>query len=155
MQPRLGVELGALWLGLWLATGGQSARPVPWHCSTTPIEPCFSHHGRLSSQNGIALKIWLIGTNRMVGLDNDGDQLPPVVVKYLDMTSPNHSYIYGDFDICPTEPDIPGHLRRACVAGAERLVVQDVRGLRRPFRILSTWPSVGRSPATGVIRQRP
>lgn len=76
---------------------------------------------------------------RVVGLDNDIDQLPASIGKYLDMTSPDHSYIYGDFEICPTEHDIPGHLRRVCLAGAEKLVVQHVQGLRPPFRLLSTW----------------
>ena len=113
-----------------------------WPCSTQPIEPCFKHHGRLSSQNGIALKIWLIGTKRVVGLDNDSEQLPAPLPKYLEMTSPDHSYIYGDFEICPTEHDTPGHLRRACVRGAEKLVVQDVAGSRPPFRIRSTWPGM-------------
>lgn len=140
MRQRLGTTLGAIWLALWIGADAQPARPTPWHCSTPPIEPCFKHHGRLSSQNGIALKIWLIGTSRVVGLDNDAERLPAVIAKYLDMTSTNHSYIYGDFDICPTEPERPGRLRRVCVTGAEKLVVQDVRGMRPPFLILSTWP---------------
>ena len=57
------------------------------------------------------------------------------------MASPNHSYIYGDFNICPLEPDTPGHMRRVRVIGAEKLVVQDIQGLRPPFRLLSTWPA--------------
>jgi hypothetical protein len=125
---------------LMLAGTAPAAPPSnAWRCNAKPVEPCFKHHGRLSSQNGIALKIWLIGTTRMVGLH--GTELPPVVERYMDMTSPNHSYVFGDFDICPLEPDIPGHLRRACVVGAEKLVVQDVGRLRPPFRLLSTWTS--------------
>src|SRR5688572_27123792 len=103
----------AVSLGLWLAMGTESPGTGGWRCTVPPVEPCFKHHGRLSSQNGIALKIWLIGTTRVVGLE--GTDLPPLVEKYLDMTSPHHSYFYGDFDICPTEPDKPGVLRRACV----------------------------------------
>jgi hypothetical protein len=57
------------------------------------------------------------------------------------MTSPEHSYIYGDFDICPVEPDTPGHMRRACVAGAANPVIRNLQGSRRPFRMLSTWPA--------------
>lgn len=139
MQLRTRVGGAAIWIGVWFATGAQGHGADPWPCSSKPIEPCFKHHGRLSSQNGIALKIWLIGTTRVVGLDNDIDQLPASIGKYLDMTSPDHSYIYGDFEICPTEHDIPGHLRRVCLAGAEKLVVQHVQGLRPPFRLLSTW----------------
>jgi hypothetical protein len=45
------------------------------------------------------------------------------------MSSEDHSYIYGDFDICPLAPDIPGSMRSVCISGAEKLVVQN---LRRP-----------------------
>ena len=132
---------GGILLGLWLALITDGAGAAPWLCRAQPVEPCFKHHGRLSSQNGIALKIWLIGTTRMVALDNDFDSLPPVVRKYLEMTSPDHSYIYGDFDICPLERDTPGHLRSVCVVGAEKLVVHNLQGSLPPFRLLSTWPS--------------
>jgi hypothetical protein len=101
-------------------------------------EPCFTHHGRLSSQNGIALKLWLIGTTRVVGPENDVDDLPATVRKYLDLSSPAHSYIYGDFSICPLEPDVPGHLRHVCVTGAHKLVVQKVDG--RSPRSASSLP---------------
>jgi hypothetical protein len=47
----------------------QSAASSGWRCDATPIEPCFTHHGRITSQNGIASKIWLIGTTWAVGLD--------------------------------------------------------------------------------------
>jgi hypothetical protein len=106
---------------------------------TQPVEPCFRYHGRLSSQNGIALTIWLIGTTRIVALDNDAEELPSFLRKYTNMTSPDHSYIYGDFDICPMELDKPGHMRRVRVVGAEKLVVQDVQALRPAFRLLSSW----------------
>jgi hypothetical protein len=113
-----------------------------WRCRAKPIAACAKHHGRLSSQNGIALKIWLIGTNRIVAVDNDFDEdLPPVMQKYLDMTSPDHSYVYGDFEICPLEPDIPGHMRRVCVSDAENLVVENLMNKRQPFRLVSTWHS--------------
>jgi hypothetical protein len=152
MRVRTGVQVGALSLGLYLPTSSPIVGSAPWPCRVPRVEPCFTHHGRLSSQNGIALKIWLIGTTRVVGLDNSGDDLPPLLRKYLDMTSPDHSYIYGDFDICPTESDKPGHLRRVCVAGADRLVVQDVRGVRPAFRLRSTWPAGERN---GAMRERP
>ena len=39
-------------------------------CYRRPIE-CFTHRGRLSGQNGIAHMIWLIGTKRIVAVDNE------------------------------------------------------------------------------------
>ena len=118
---------------------GQPARPAStWTCPVPPIESCFTHHGRLSSQNGIPQRLWLIGTKRVVRVDNE---LPPLLQPYLEMTSPRHSYIYGDFVICPVERDVPGHMRRVCVTGARRLVVENLQGTPPPFRLLSTWPA--------------
>jgi hypothetical protein len=133
-------SVGAMLL-LWLAMSMDGAGAEPWLCRGQPVEACFKHHGRLSSQNGIALKIWLIGTRRVVALDNDVDDVPAILRKYLEIASPDHSYVYGDFDICPLEPDIPGHMRRVCVVGAEKLVVHNPQSSLPPVRLLSTWPS--------------
>ena len=141
MRWQTSISVGAFLLGLWLAMSTDRAEAAPWLCKPKPVEPCFKHHGRLSSQNGIALKLWLIGTTRMVRVDNDENDLPADVRKYLELTSPDHSYIYGDFDICPLEPDTPGHLRSVCVVGAEKLVVHNVQSSIPPFRLLSTWPA--------------
>ena len=93
------------------------------------------------------LRLWLIGTKGVVALENDVDALPSEIRRYLEMTSEDHSYIFGDFVVCPLEPDMPGKARRACVAGAERLVVQPLRRAGPPFRILSTWPVGEQAPA--------
>ena len=82
-----------------------------------------------------------IGTTRVVELENNAEELPRFVRRYLDMASPDHSVIYGDFGICPLKPDQPGHMRAVGVAGAEKLVVQNLRRSRPPFRLLSTWPT--------------
>ena len=120
MQLRTRVGGAAIWIGVWFATGAQGHGADPWPCSSKPIEPCFKHHGRLSSQNGIALKDLADRyTCRRSGQRHRSTAR--IDREYLDMTSPDHSYIYGDFEICPTEHDIPGHLRRVCLAGAESL----------------------------------
>jgi hypothetical protein len=125
-----------------LSAAVQANQPVAtaWRYSAKPIEPCVTRHGRLSSQNGTSLTIWLIGSTRVVAVEQDFDDVPSSVRRYLDMTSPDHSYIYGDFEICPLEPDRPGRMRRVAVACASRLVVQNLRGSRPAFRLLSTWP---------------
>jgi len=114
-----------------------------WQARPQP-EPCFKHHGRLASYSDIALKIWLIGTTRVGHVVNDFEELPPVMRRYLAlMPWPDHSYIYGDFEVCPQEPDKPGHMRIVRITSAENLVVQDVQGARPPFRLLSTWEPGG------------
>jgi hypothetical protein len=86
--------------------------------------------------------LWLVGTKRIVAVDNR--EMPKMLWKYLDMTSPDHSDIYGDYEICPLEPDRPGHMRRVCISGASSLVVQDRGRSRPPLRLLSTWPKANR-----------
>ena len=137
------IALGLL-AGLSADESGQnvpSARPratTAWRCLASAREPCVTHRGRLSGQNGVAYMIWLVGTSRIVAVHET--QIPPLLEKYLSMTSPDHGDVYGDFDICPLEPDRPGHMRSACVSGATRLVVQDRERSRPPLRLLSTWP---------------
>lgn len=120
-----------------MAISAQNVDGASWRCVQRPVEACFRHHGRLSSQNGVTLMIWLLGTRRIVKVENEVADVPNG--KYLEMTSPEHSYIYGDFEICPLERDRPGHMRSVCVVGAEKLVVQNLQGLRPAFRLLSTW----------------
>ena len=105
-------------------------------CTRPPVEPCFTHRGRLSGQNGIAHMIWLVGTKRVVAVDN---AMPEMLLKYLDMASPEHSDIYGDYKICPLERDRPGYMRSVCVSSASSLVVQDRDRTRPPIRLLPTW----------------
>jgi hypothetical protein len=104
--------------------------------------PCFTHHGRLSSQNGITIRIWLIGTKRSVGVDGELPQaIKDLEDPYLSLTSQQHSYIFGDFTMCPTGPDIPGHMRFVRLTAATNLVVQDINRQRPPFKVVSTWKS--------------
>ena len=120
----------------------QPAAPTPLNwgsCRTPPIEACFKHRGRLSTQNGVGQMLWLVGTKRIVAVGNS--ELPEYLSKYLDMTSPDHSDIYGDYEICPLERDHPGHMRDVCITGGTRLVVQDRERSRPAIRLLSTWPA--------------
>ena len=117
-----------------------SAGAEPWACPQRIVEPCFKGHGRLSSQNGIPLTIWLIGTTRRLGVVN-GSSLPTTIMRYLELTSADHSYVYGDFEICPIEPDTRGRLQQTCIVGAEKIVIENHAGGRPPFRLLSTWPA--------------
>ena len=121
---------------------GHAADAAGWGCNAKPVAPCVKQRGRLSSQNGIRYRLWLIGTRR--SLDVSDTEVPALVEPYLLMTSDDHSYIFGDFEVCPLEADVPGHARRACIIGAERLVVQNLRRERAPFRLRSTWPADGR-----------
>ena len=140
---RARISFGLIWFMMIAATApaqnNQREAPVlsTWRCLKPPIEPCFMHRGRLSSQNGIAYMVWLIGTKRILAVYDT--EMPDIVQKYLEITSPNHSYIYGDYEVCPLEPDRPGHMRSSCISSAKSLVVQNIGRTQSPFRLLSTW----------------
>lgn len=130
MQRRFrGIIAFALWLGT--SASGVAQSPSAY--------PCFKHHGRLWSGNGIAYRIWLIGTKRIVAVDEDFE-LPAGANKYLELTSPESSFIYGDFELCPLGPDLPGQMRHVRLVRAAKLVIQSVNNSQRPFRIPATWP---------------
>ena len=124
-------------LGLWIALSAVGSA----QSAAAPTFPCFKHHGRLmGGLNGITTRLWLIGTNRVLAVDG-GVALPDDGNKYFDPTGPDFSWIYGDFEICPVEPDVPGQARRVEVNGFEKLVVQPLKDSSRPpFKLLSTWP---------------
>src|SRR5262245_14758871 len=99
-------------LGVETIVGGQQrlapdGSPVyrEWRCIKPPTEPCFVHHGRLSTQMGVAFAVWLTGTTRRVRVEET--EIPSFLDRYLEITSENHSYIYGDFSLCPLQPDVP------------------------------------------------
>jgi hypothetical protein len=133
--PVLGVTVVLLWL-VMNAAGAASPQTA-----AKPAFPCFKHHGRLmGGLNGITTRLWLTGTNRVLAVDG-GVDLPGDANKYFDPTTPDFSVIYGDFEICPVEPDVPGAARRVEVTGVEKLVVQNLKDSSRPaVKLLSTWP---------------
>src|SRR6478672_5142697 len=136
----LSFGIGCLLSIVCFTLGGRPQAEASTICKQPPIEPCVVRHGRFSTQNGITQTIWLIGTNRRVSVTNDtSDFLPAAALKYTELTSPEHSYIFGDFTICPIEPESVGQIRGVCVAAAKNLVVERVDKSQPPFRIPSTW----------------
>jgi hypothetical protein len=123
------------------------AAPLLMECApdAQPTEPCLSVHGRLYFTNGIPVRIWVVGTKRVLGVNN-ADQLHPMIQKHLGFGST----LYGDFSVCPLSPDVPGQLRYVCIQSAENLVVQKYDAdtdTTRVFKLLSTWPACHQGPA--------
>jgi hypothetical protein len=106
-------------------------------CKTPELAPsCLHFHGRLTAGEGTpSTRLWQIGTHHVYGiysnqfgfknddttLDNEAPELPATVRKYLSETG--GWTVYGDFEACPLEPRIEGHMQAACIAGATHIVV--------------------------------
>ncbi len=83
-------------------------------------------YGRATYGNGTpALRIWPIGTNRMLGVTSGefaDDAEDPIVPRNMHF-DPSQS-AFGDFEVCPFTADKPGHMRMVCIQSAKNLVIK-------------------------------
>ena len=108
-------------------------RKIP---SKTPFNEtsCYWTHGRLSFNDGTpAFRLWKIGTHRVLGilsgpsandaLDNENPELPAEVRRvFRPLTTGS---VFGDFEVCPLEPEKNGAMQSACIESAKNLVVEN------------------------------
>jgi hypothetical protein len=93
-------------------------------CRNNPkiVAECFTVHGRVTAANGIPLRLWVIGTHRVLAPDD----VPPSVLSLLDMGwkegRPMSISVFGDYKVCPLEGDRPGWMRAVCIESASHLV---------------------------------
>jgi hypothetical protein len=95
-------------------------------CKGNPdvVDQCFKVHGRARIVNGTGMVIWRIGTDRLLGVEDD-ENIPPnlskALFKYDDKWS---SDVYGDFEVCPLTKRKPEEMQMVCVASASHLIVK-------------------------------
>lgn len=121
-----------------------SRRTIP--CKTPEIAPsCYWAHGRLAFYNGNpAFRFWKIGTRRVVGIfsgppsyhgpmadttplaDNENPEFPANVRRTLkslqELELPLR--VYGDFEVCPLEPETAGAMQAACIESAKNITTE-------------------------------
>jgi hypothetical protein len=116
------------------ATTSENYRKQP--CKTPELaQSCFHAHAKLTLGNGTpSVRLWPIGSHHVYGifsnrygfkhdtptLDNESPELPSNVTKHI----PNQGgwTMYGDFEVCPLEPHIEGHMQAACIASASHVI---------------------------------
>jgi hypothetical protein len=93
-------------------------------------------HGRLSLYNGgyPNLRLWRIGTNHLLGVYGDPEDLRCAreatcdgnehtsLPSGLQRVNFREFSVYADFKIRPLEPFKPGHMQAACIVSAARIV---------------------------------
>lgn len=96
-------------------------------CRGSPkvVAACFMVHGRLSAgADTIELRLWPIGTKRMLGV-SDGpainDAEHPIYPKALRFPDENGA-IYGDFEVCPFTPKRDGEMQFVCIESASHVI---------------------------------
>jgi len=101
---------------------GKSERPPFQACLSDPdlVGSCFKVHGRISAYNGTpTLRIWRIGTDRLLGVDDD-IPVPESLSRQLDW----NVNAYADFEVCPFTREREGEMQKVCVESAEHIVVR-------------------------------
>ncbi len=98
----------------------------PRQCKGNPrvVGECYMIHGRATFGNGTpALRIWPVGTNRMLGVTAD-DAEEPIAPKEMLKFDPDLEGIFGDYEVCPLTPERKGHMQMVCVQSAKNLVTK-------------------------------
>jgi len=106
-------------------------------CKTAEIAPtCIQIHGRLWQGNGTpSTRLWDIGSHHVYGiysnkygfqhdsstLDNESPEIPKDALKGV--VEQSGWTVYGDFEVCPLERHIQGHMQAACIGSATHVFV--------------------------------
>jgi hypothetical protein len=104
-------------------SGGQRGRA----CKGNPdlVDQCFKIHGRIRIVNGgPQMRIWRIGTDRVLGvLPSEDEIIPKNLSKALDEAG-QWPEVYGDFEVCPFTKEKPEEMQMVCVESASHLVIR-------------------------------
>jgi hypothetical protein len=95
-------------------------------CSHHPklVGRCFQVRGRLSVYNGApALRIWKIGTRRILGISEQRFQEPGYANLPEDIRNQvsGESDLFGDFIVCPFTQPRAGEMQLVCVESGKNL----------------------------------
>src|SRR5690242_8122405 len=89
---------------------------------------CFTVAGRARFYNGNPpIRIWPVGTTRLLGVSQEKywkegyANFPPDIAKLLT----RENSVWGDFEVCPFEPDHPGVMRLVCVQSVRNIRVKN------------------------------
>src|ERR1700694_165330 len=98
------------------------------------VGPCGTIRGRLGYANGgIPVRMWKVGTNRMLGVEDEtyGTPfcvLPPAVRELLNADK----FVFADFVVRPLTVEEPGVMQRVCVASATNIRTEPAYFLHPP-----------------------
>jgi hypothetical protein len=103
--------------------------PVEKSCREHPqlVGKCFSVHGRLATYNGNpAVRLWRIGTRRVLGVSDQRFSLPGYrnIPEDLAKQLEGENEILGDFLVCPFTRPRPGEMQLMCIESAKNVVVK-------------------------------
>ncbi|MGH7976253.1 MAG: hypothetical protein ACREC8_06285 [Limisphaerales bacterium] len=82
-------------------------------------------HGRLCIYNGTpSYRIWVVGTKRLLGVDQSSDEVPVMPNKLHDLILGDRE-VFGDFVVEPLTPYKEGEMQMVRVVSASKIVVTE------------------------------
>ena len=118
--------VAALLLAAGAAAAAAEASP-PCKGAPTVVDACFTVHGRLGVYNGIPIRIWVVGTRRMLGVTDatgGGVTVRPEIQTLLSASEPGATVVYGDYEVCPLSKAHPGWMQFVCIESAAHLIAR-------------------------------
>ena len=97
------------------------------HCKSNPklVGACFTVRGRLSYWNGTpSTRIWIVGTQRVLGLSEEDTDLPSSVKAHLRAFGDE---IIADYFVCPLTKYRKGEMQMVCVQSASEIQFTHVK----------------------------
>ena len=92
------------------------------------VSTCFKVRGRLAVYNGApALRIWKIGTKRMLGVSEQRFAIDGVrnVPEDVQTKIDQNKLLYGDFLVCPFTARRANEMQLVCIESVTNLRIQD------------------------------
>jgi len=107
-----------------------SARRFEKSCREHPqlVSNCFKLRGRLAVYNGApALRIWKIGTKRMLGVSEQRFAIDGVrnVPEDVQAKIDQNKFLYGDFLVCPFTAPRSNEMQLVCIESVANLRIKD------------------------------
>jgi hypothetical protein len=98
------------------------------------VGPCYTVHGEMYAANGSpSVRIWIVGTKRILGVHEDMDPGDCPLPAHLDsLVAVQDQLVYADFVVRPVTPEHLGWMRMVCVASARRIVTRPAYFLHPP-----------------------
>ena len=110
----------------WLAQS-QVPAEIDKSCKEHPllVGKCFTVHGRLTVYNGApALRIWRVGTRRMLGISEQRFSVPGYrnVPEDMQKQINQDTALWGDYVVCPFTRPRSGEMQLVCIEKGKNLI---------------------------------
>jgi hypothetical protein len=113
-------------------TARNRAPEEPCKGNRNQVADCFTTHGRMTTYNGSpTLRIWRIGTNRLLGISEAHPRVRRLPRNLEDKVDWGVE-IFADFEVCPFAKVRDNAMQMVCVENASNLAIVNPQTANKP-----------------------